>query len=404
VKATRARRWGIASALIVITTTGCDATVARAAAPGADLLSPVAGVPGNIATPDLTRRGLPDLVVPEFGTDLLAVRLNDGHGSFGPVTRYPVGRKPSFIAAGDFDRDGHLDLAVSNAGSGDVSVLLGRGDGTFAPARNHSISAASRGPHGTSNGTFSLEAADLTGTGILDLVTANSASNDVSVLMGNGDGTFQPARTYPIAAGAGVGILPFAMSVGRFGDARAPDLVVGGGHSVTIMRNDGRGAFRSVGHYLVGFDIACTKVADLRGDGRLDIIATGTGTLNAKVFLGNGDGTFAPGQNLSSGGFGPQCISIDRLRRNGNLDLAVVNSGSPSGSGDLALFDGDGAGHFALAAAYPVGVLPWASSVADFTRDGTPDIAVADTGVPASVSILFGNADGTFQPQVVYPM
>ena len=381
-----------------------DATVARAAAPGAELVSPAAGVPGNVATPDLTGRGLPDLVVPEFGTDLLAVRLNDGHGSFGPVKRYPVGVKPSFIAVGDFDRDGHLDLAVSNAGSGDVSVLLGRGDGTFAPARNYSISGASPGLPGTSNGTFSLEAADLTGNGILDLVTANSASNDVSVLTGNGDGTFQPATTYPIAARAGEGILPFAMSVGRFGDARAPDLVVGGAHSVTIMRNDGHGAFRSVGHYFVGFDIACTKVADLRGDGRLDIVATGTGTLNAEVLLGNGDGTFTPGQNLSSGGFGPQCISIDHLRRNRNLDLAVVNSGSPTGSGDVAVFEGNGAGHFVLAATYPVGILPWASSIADFNRDGTPDIAVADTGVPASVSILFGNADGTFQPHVVYPM
>jgi hypothetical protein len=381
-----------------------DLTVARAAPPGAELISPAAGVPGNIATPDLTGRGLPDLVVPLFGTDLLAVRLNDGHGSFGPVRRYTVGLKPSFIAVGDFDRDGHLDLAVSNAGSGDVSVLLGRGDGTFAPARSYSISGASPGLRGTSNGTFSLEAADLTGNGILDLVTANSASNDVSVLVGNGDGTFQPARTYPIAARGGVGILPFALSVGRFGPGRAPDLVVGGAHTVTVMKNDGHGGFGSVGHYFVGFDIACTKVADLRGDGRLDIVATGTGTLNAEVLLGNGDGTFAPGQNLSSGGFGPQCISIDRLRRNGNLDLAVVNSGSPSGGGALAVFDGDGAGHFALAATYPVGTLPWASSVADFDRDGTPDIAVADTGVPASVSILHGNADGTFRPHVVYPM
>ncbi len=68
------------------------------------------------------------------------------------------------------------------------------------------------------------------------------------------------------------------------------------------------------------------------------------------------------------------------------------------------MFDGDGGGHFTLAATYPVGYLPWASSIADFDRDGTPDIAVADTGVPASVSILFGNPDGTFRHQVAYPM
>src|SRR5258708_7341131 len=125
----------IAVSLVLAPLTG--ATVARAAAPGADLISPAAGVPGNIATPDLIGRGLPDLVVPETGTDLLAVRLNDSHGSFGPVTRYPVGLKPSFIAVGDFDRDGHLDLAVSNAGSGDVSVRVGRREWRIASLPNH---------------------------------------------------------------------------------------------------------------------------------------------------------------------------------------------------------------------------------------------------------------------------
>jgi hypothetical protein len=377
------------------------APVAGAALPGAGLLTPFAGVPGNIATPDLTGSGLPDLVVPLFGSDLLAVRLNEGNGSFGPVRRYPVGLKPSFIAVGDFNRDGKLDLAVSNAGSGDVSVLLNKGNGTFEPAHNHSVSAPSGGE---STGTFSLEAVDLTGDGILDLVTANSVSNDVSVLIGNGDGTFQAAHTDPIGSGAGQGVLPFALSVLPLGAGHPDALVVGGLHSITVMGGDGAGGFDPLASYPVGLDIACTKVADLNNDGTEDVVASGTGTLNAQVFLGNGDGTLTPGQNLSSGGIGPQCLSIARLSPNGKLDLAIVNSSSKFGTGDLAVLDGDGQGHFDLAAEYPVGIAPWASSVDDFDHDGRVDVAVANTGPTASVTILYGNGQGGFPRTATYGM
>jgi hypothetical protein len=377
---------------------------ARAALPGADLLTPLLGVPGNIATPDLNGDGLPDLVVPDFGSDLLSVRINQGHGRFGPVRRYAVGLKPSFIAVGDFNRDGHPDLAVSNAASASVSVLLGNGDGSFQPPRTYSISQPGGGLLGLSIGTFSVEAADVTGDGILDLVTANSITNDVSVLAGNGNGTFKAAKTYPIGSHVGDGLLPFALSVGEFDSDHAPDLVVGGLDSVTIMQNNGSGAFHSTHNYFVGLDIACTKVADLNGDGKPDIVATGTGTLNAQVLLGNGDGSFTRGQSLSSGGIGPQCLSIGRLSAGGPLDLAIVNSSSLIGAGDVALFDGDGHGHFKLAAVRPLGLAPWASSIGDFNGDGRQDIAVANTAFPASVSILYDNGHGTLKPAMTYPM
>jgi hypothetical protein len=377
------------------------APAAHAALPGADLLSPLLGVPGNIATPDLNNDGLPDLVVPLFGTDLLSVRLNDGDRTFGPVHRYAVGLKPSFIASGDFNGDGRTDLAVSNAASGDVSVLLNKGDGTFWPARDYSVSAPGGG---LSIGTFSLQAVDLTGNGILDLVTVNSVSNDVSVLMGNGDGTFQPAHTYPIGVGLTQGIAPFALSVLPLGPGRPDDLVVGGIDSITVMAGDGHGAFHTLASYPVGLDIACTQVADLTGNGKYDVVATGTGTFNAKVFLGNGDGTLTPAENLSSGGFGPQCFSIAQLSGDGNLDLAIVNSSSPSGTGDLAVLDGDGHGGFDLARQYPVGIAPWASSVDDFNHDGSVDVAVANTGPTASVTILYGDGEGDFPSKETYGM
>ena len=371
-------------------------------------LSPLAGLPGNMHASDLNGDGKPDILVPETATGWLAVRLNNGDGSFGPVARYKVGLLPSFITEGDFNHDGKVDVAVSNAGSGDVSVLLGRGDGTFKPAVSYPLSGAS-GVNGLltpGDGSFSLVTDDFNGDGIEDIATTNSLTNNVSVLLGKGDGTFSPARTYPIAGAHSLGIIPFALASGDFNHDGKPDLVTGGALSVTVLLGDGAGGFSAEASYLVGFDIACVNVADVNGDGIPDIVASGTGTLNLKVFLGKGDGSFTPGENLSSRGIGPQCFSLADLNGDHKTDIAVVNSSSSYGVGDLAILLGNGNGSFvddAASPTYPLAFIPWATAVADFNGDGIPDIAVAN-GFPAVVSILFGNGDGSFRPQVDYPM
>ncbi|HWY24740.1 MAG TPA: VCBS repeat-containing protein [Nevskia sp.] len=371
-------------------------------------LSPVAGVPGNMHATDLNSDGKPDILVPETATGWLAVRLNNGDGSFGPVRRYKVGLLPSFIIEGDFNHDGKIDVAVSNAGSGDISVLLGRGDGTFSPAVSYPVSgsSAATGLPSLGAGTFSLVTGDFNGDGKEDIATTNSVTNNVSVLLGKGDGTFSPARTFPIAGAHSLGLIPFALASGDFNHDGRPDLVSGGALSVTILLGNGSGGFNAAASYFVGFDIACVNVADVNGDGIPDIVASGTGTLNLKVLLGKGDGSFEPGENLSSLGIGPQCFSLADLNGDHKADIAVVNSSSFYGVGDLAILLGRGDGTFtdtAANATYPLAFIPWATAVADFNGDGIPDIAVAN-GFPAVVSILFGNGDGTFRPQVEYPM
>ena len=94
--------------------------------------------------------------------------------------------------AGDFTGDGHLDLAVANSGSNTVSVLLGNGDGTFQPQVTYAVGQVPQ----------ALVAGDFTGDGHLDLAVANSGDNTVSVLLGNGDGTFQPQVTYAVGSGS----------------------------------------------------------------------------------------------------------------------------------------------------------------------------------------------------------
>jgi hypothetical protein len=222
-------------------------------------------------------------------------------------------------------------------------------------------------------------------------------SNDVAVLLGHGDGTFPPARTYSIAGPHSLGLIPFALSAGDLNGDRSPDLVTGGVGSVTVMNNDGSGGFTATQSYPVGLDVACTQLGDFNGDGRPDIVATGTGTLNAQILLGNGNanGTFRRGQDLPSGGIGPQCASVADFTGSGKLDLAIVNSSSPQVVGDVAIFLGRGDGTFSAGQRIPVEVAPWATAVADVNGDHVPDLVVANT-LPASFSLLIGQGNGTF--------
>jgi hypothetical protein len=378
----------------------CAAPAAAAASPLDDALgslTPLAGVPGNMNAPDLNGDGRADLAVPDFGTDHLSTRINNGDGTFSQLRRYKVGVKPSFIARGDFNEDGRIDLATSNALSADVSVLIGNGDGTLQQARSYPISAT---------GSFSLEAVDVDGDANEDLVVSNSITNDLSVLRGRGDGTFARASNYPIAGPKSIGIIPFALSVADFDGDGDPDAVTGGVASVTFMTNEGGGRYRATSSNFVGIDIACTKVGDLDEDGDLDVAATGTATLNTQILLNNGNGTFRAGQNLFANGFGSQCESVEDLDGDGHLDLAVVNTASPQVRGNVAVFRGNGGGTFGgdiATSTYPVNFAPWATAVADFDRDGRLDTAVANS-FPASVSILIGNGDATFRPAVSYGM
>jgi len=341
-----------------------------------------------------------DLYVPA-GSYSLEVQSLGGAGTYSltatssPATspRQPIlaGNGPSSVVSGDFNGDGHLDLAVANEYDNTVSVLMGNGDGTFAPQVAYSVRS---NPN-------AITAGDFTGDGHLDLATANGDVT-VSVLLGNGDGTFAPQVTY--AVGSGPSAFPDAIVAGDFTGDGHLDLAVANefADTVSVLLGDGNGTIAPEATYAVGLDPVAIAAGDFTGDGHLDLAVAnlGAGYDTVSLLLGDGDGTF---QSLSrprnAVGVVPVAIVSGDFTGDGHLDLATANVFADT----VSVLLGNGDGTFQPQVTYPVGSAPFAIVAGDFNGDGRLDLAVADNGSNA-VSVLMGNGDGTFQPAVNYPV
>jgi hypothetical protein len=182
---------------------------------------------------------------------------------------------------GDFNGDGKADLAVANAASSNVSVLLGNGNGTFQAAVNY---AAGDDPD-------SVAVADFNGDGKADLAVANYLGNNVSVLLGNGNGTFQAAVNYGVSSG------PYSVAVGDFnGDGKA-DLAVANYDSdnLSVLLGNGDGTFQAVMNYGVGASKpSSVVVGDFNGDGKADLAVTKSDSSNVGVLLATGGPPASP--------------------------------------------------------------------------------------------------------------
>jgi hypothetical protein len=296
--------------------------------------------------------------------------------SFAPPVFYDAASGPTYIAAADFNGDSNVDLATANRNANSTSVLLGNGNGTFQPANSY--------PTGQ-NAAF-VAVGHFNGDARPDLAVANAFSNTVSILIANGNGTMQPAVNY--AAGP----WPLSIAVGDFNQDTYLDVAVANSDpgsisgAFTVLLGNGNGTFQpSVSHPLASRPMS-VAAADFNHDGRLDLVMANIGTVT--LLLGNGNGTFQDGVNYPSGS--AYQVTVWDFNRDTYLDLAT-----PSSSNVVVLL-GNSSGGFGAPAYYPVANEPTALAVGDLDEDGNDDMAV--TRLNAGLfAVLLGNGDGTFR-------
>jgi FG-GAP-like repeat/FG-GAP repeat len=325
------------------------------------------------------------------------VLLGRGDGTFLAARSY--GPKGPSVAVADFNRDGKLDLAVTTDSS--VNILLGNGDGTFQTSPTY---AAGYYPS-------SAVVGDWNGDGLLDLVVVNGnpfGAGTVTILLGKGDGTFQPGPTIP----AGLG--PNSVAAGDFNGDGKLDLVttnfaalVDHGRSqilerdVLVFLGNGDGTFQAPQRYTLlpgGLRPSFVAVGDFNGDGIADLVVVSLDTGIVSLLLGNGDGTFQAPRNHSAG-TGSRSVVVADFNADGYLDIALATGGPDPNPGRVSILLGNGDGSFQSVRDFTVGSQPSYLAVGDFNRDGVPDLAVTDE---LGVSILLGKGDGTFQAAQSY--
>ncbi|MGH8379012.1 MAG: FG-GAP-like repeat-containing protein, partial [Gammaproteobacteria bacterium] len=411
--------------------------------------------PSAVAVADLGN-GNPDIVVANDGASTLSVLIGNGNGSFANQVIYATAEGPLALAIGDLG-NGHPDVAVVTPNcsgnpivcTNSVQVLLGNGTGTLQTPATYAVGAGPRAvtiakisgnqtavivANSTDNNLSVLDAnngilssqqntyaigqyskgiavADL-GNGQPDIVTTSLGSDTINVLLGNGDGTFQPQTAITLGS-----TIPIGIAIADFGNGH-PDAVVanGNGSNVSVLLGNGNGSFGAPASFTTGQYPWAVAVADL-GNGEPDIVTAnycGSCAGSISVLLGNGNGTFKP-QTAYAVDSNPESVAIGDLG-NGHPDIVTANSGSNS----ISVLIGNGDGTFKPQVSYsiytsstpPVSAGPVSVAIADL-GNGHPDVVVAVGGsvtvgaLPVAsnnVQVFTGNGDGTLNktPAVYY--
>ena len=331
---------------------------------------------------DFNGDGVPDIAAVNSNTMTVTVLLGIGDGTFKTAASPTLNGYTTAIVAGDFNGDGILDLAVSWITSASnptepcsLTILLGNGDGTFTAA-----------PTAPAVGNYAkvFAAADFNGDGKLDLLINDYYTGTV-ILLGNGDATFSPLQ----ATG-----LPATIAVADLNGDGIPDLGVGGNTSdedgnAVVHLGVGDGTFQSAGSVLSVSWPGSAVVADFNGDGIPDIAVSGAFYSPVSVFLGKGDGTFTPVSGASNPSINePGAIAIADFNHDGKADLAITNWNSyPSNlqNPDITILLGNGDGTFTPIPGDTQLPNTWSIIAADFNGDGTPDLAI---GTSSGLSVL----------------
>lgn len=306
-----------------------------------------------------------------------------------PEATIGVGNGPLCITNADFDNDGEIDLATADTQSNGISVVFGKGNGAFSEPVTYPAGPISSG----------IVASDLNGDGYADLVVANYGSQadrgNLTVHLNRGDGTFAEAVPYNVGDG------PTAVIAADFNSDGHPDLACTNYRegTVSVLLGDGEGSFAEAVFFDATFRCRALTSGDLNEDGHLDLVIANEGEIGGgdlSVLLGDGRGGFADGVVYQAGG-SPHSAAVGDLNGDGHLDVAIANFVTHN----VSVLLGRGDGTLEQAVNYPTGNIPLCVLIGDYDLDGRQDLAVA-VGGKGAVSILSGLGDGTFPRYVSF--
>jgi len=306
------------------------------------------------------------------------------------VSNPVVGNNPGGIVTGDFNGDGILDIAIGVGELGpSVAILLGDGVGNFTPVTKSPITAAG----------VPVAVQDFNRDGIPDLLLSDTFNGpgSLTILLGNGDGTFNVANGSPTLTNYGVS----PVLVADFNGDGIPDIASAGGYYLIVLLGDGHGGFTALPttSSLPGADeFGSMAVGDINGDGIPDLVTLSSIGGSIATYIGNGDGTFKPGTTITIGpvtGGSTTSLVLGDFNGDGKLDIAAPEYGSPS---TIAIEIGNGDGTFHAAASSPFPAQSWVSQIAvgDFNGDGIADLLLGAQSDVQSLSIFLGKGNGTF--------
>ena len=353
----------------------------------------VGNKPRSVTLADVNGDGILDLITSNNDDANASVLLGRGDGTFPTSATFATGTFDAAVfgaaTLGDVNGDGRLDIITANSGSNTVSVLLGTGGSaitaTFSPQQTFSTPSKP-----------TVAVGDVNGDGRLDIVTANFDSGTVSVLLGNGNGTFQTRVNYNARGNPECVILGDVNGDGRLDIVTADS--DGGSNTASVLLGNGDGTFQTKVDFTTGRDPYGVAVGDVNGDGRLDLITANNAGATASVLLGNGDGTFQTKSDFATG-IQPQSVALGDVNGDGKLDLITANYSTNSNTVSVLL--GNGNGTFQTQATFATGSAPRGLTLGDVNGDGRLDIITANS-LSNTVSVLLGNGNGTFQTQVTF--
>jgi len=317
---------------------------------------------GGIAT-DLNNDGWADITTVNEDTADLRVFMNlaDGTGHYDPFIQptFPVNDRASPSEPSDFNHDGFADIGVCNINTASVSILLGNGDGTYAPQQEITVGTDPRG----------IAVLDVDGDGDVDIVNTNAGSSNMSVLLNDGTGVFGLPTFFE---GGGLG--EWALAAADMDDDGILDLVIGARSNQMILVNTGNGdgTFTLASTQSAGGAVWMLACGDVNGDGTEDVATANSGSNNGAILRGDGNGNLAaPVTALTD--FFPLATDLGDVDGDGDLDWMTS-----SFNGDWFLFTNDGSGTFTFDQEFLAPAAASCALLVDVDNDADLDLVLID--------------------------